>query len=296
MAEHARHRRFQAEPARHVGAAYVGVEDGVEPVGGLVADADHEIGIHHVVDQRHMLVADALDVVLAITVVEQRRAFDGLDHGDLGAVLGLEVIAGGQRTGRTAGGNKTGELQVRRHIAQGLENPRQCRAGAPPVREVVAEFAELIDDLVVGIARQLRAPVVDLLDVGFRSGRAYDIARAKPPSPRASRTAPGSCLRAAPPRPGSRGCARWPRRRGSSCRSMATRRAGAWDRSGRQPAAEQDTRRPPAPCGPGSWGTARPTPPRCAHSRRSALWASSMKHRRRHLARPGCRSLNQLTR
>ena len=47
----------------------------------------------------HVLVADALDIVLAETVVKQRRAFQRLDRDDLGAEFLLEVIARGKRAG-----------------------------------------------------------------------------------------------------------------------------------------------------------------------------------------------------
>ncbi len=53
-----------------------------------------------------MLVADALDVVLAIAVVEQGRAFQGLHHGDGGAQALFQIIAGRQRAGRAGGGDK----------------------------------------------------------------------------------------------------------------------------------------------------------------------------------------------
>jgi hypothetical protein len=59
------------------------------------------------VDQRDVLVADALDVVLAEAVLEHRRALERLDGDDLGAVLLLEVVAGGDRAGR-AGGRREG--------------------------------------------------------------------------------------------------------------------------------------------------------------------------------------------
>ena len=45
-------------------------------------DADDEVGVGDVVDQRHVLVADALDVVVAEAVVEHGRALEGLDGND----------------------------------------------------------------------------------------------------------------------------------------------------------------------------------------------------------------------
>ena len=73
-------------PARHIGAPCIAAEEQVESVARVVGHADHDVGVHDVVDQRDVLVADALDVVLAIAVLEHGRAFERLDGDDLGAV------------------------------------------------------------------------------------------------------------------------------------------------------------------------------------------------------------------
>ncbi len=272
--ERARDCLRQAEAAGKVVTPDLGVEDGVEAVGGLIRDADHEVGVHDVVDQRHVLVADALDVVLAVAVVEQGRALDGFDDRDLGAVLRLEVVASRERAGRTAGRHVAGEARALRLLLQGEEDRLERRTRATPVRQIVAEFAELVDDLVGGIARQLGALVVDLLDVGLGAGRAHDVLRAPSPIFPTSRTAPGSCLRAARPHRGSQGCAIWRRRRGSSCRSRAILRAAVSDRSGRSRGEGRGMRKRPAPCGRGSWETARRSPPRCGPARPLAFRAA----------------------
>ena len=65
-----------------------------------VRDGDHDVGGHHVVDERDVLVADALDVVLAEAVLEQRRALERLDGDDQRPEPLLEVVAGADRAGR----------------------------------------------------------------------------------------------------------------------------------------------------------------------------------------------------
>ena len=60
----------------------LGIEQHEQRVGRLVADAGHHVGVHDVVDIGNVLVADALDIVLAEAVIEQRRAFDRLDRDD----------------------------------------------------------------------------------------------------------------------------------------------------------------------------------------------------------------------
>src|ERR1700737_3745299 len=60
---------------------------------------------------------------------------------------------------------------------EGLENPRKGGSGAGVGRYVIAELGELVEDEIVGIARELGASVIDLLDVALRAGGADDILR-----------------------------------------------------------------------------------------------------------------------
>ena len=53
-----------------------------------------------------MLVADALDVVLAEAVVEHRRALERLDRDDPRAVALLQPVAGAERARRAGGGDE----------------------------------------------------------------------------------------------------------------------------------------------------------------------------------------------
>ena len=98
--------RIDLPPPAEVTAAAFAAEQQVERVAGGIRHADNDIGIHHVVDQRDMLVADPLDVVLAMAVVEHGRAFDRLDRSNLAAVQRLEAIAGAERSRRPAGTNE----------------------------------------------------------------------------------------------------------------------------------------------------------------------------------------------
>ena len=72
----------EVRPRRQIGPARLGVEQQVELVADPVGDRDDEVRVHHVVDQRDVLVADALDVVLAIAVLEHGRALKRLDSGE----------------------------------------------------------------------------------------------------------------------------------------------------------------------------------------------------------------------
>ena len=69
----------------------------------MIADRAHDIGVRHVVDQRNVLVADSLDVVLAESVFEHGRAFERLHRDDVRAEVVLQPISccdGSSRSGR----------------------------------------------------------------------------------------------------------------------------------------------------------------------------------------------------
>ena len=52
-------------------------------------------------------------------------------------------------------------------VAKRLEQPAGRDPGDLMMREIVRELGELIEDDVLGVARELGAGVVDFLDVGF---------------------------------------------------------------------------------------------------------------------------------
>ncbi len=157
----------------------VGVEEGVEFVGRLVGDRHHDVGVHHVVDDRDVLVADALDVVLAESVLEHRRAFEGFDGDDLRAVLLLQPVAGGDRAGRSGRRGERREVEVaallRKLLTDRFEDVAQRTPGHPVVPEVVAELGELVEHEVARIEGELVAGVVDLLDVRLGAVGADDV-------------------------------------------------------------------------------------------------------------------------
>ena len=66
--------------------------------------------------------------------------------------------------------------------AQVLEDRAERAPGAAAVDEVVAELAELVEDHVGRVARELGALVVDLLDVALGAGRADDVGRRRHPA------------------------------------------------------------------------------------------------------------------
>ena len=56
-------------------AAALVAEQQIERIARRIRHRDHDVGIHDVVDEWNVLVADALDVVLAVAVAEHGRAF-----------------------------------------------------------------------------------------------------------------------------------------------------------------------------------------------------------------------------
>ncbi len=73
----------------------------------LVINGGDEVSIAHIMDPRHMFIANALNAVRAKTVREQGRAFLGFAGDDFaGWEALLEVIPGGDGSSGTRSGNK----------------------------------------------------------------------------------------------------------------------------------------------------------------------------------------------
>ena len=117
---------IDAAPLDEVLAALVGVEERQQRVGRVIADADDDVGVHDVVDQRHVLVADALDVVLAEAVHEQGRAFDRLDRRDPRAERALQMVAGRDRSRRAGRRDESGEPCARAALGHAHERPARA--------------------------------------------------------------------------------------------------------------------------------------------------------------------------
>ena len=95
--------------------------------------AGHDVGVHHVVDQRDVLVADPLDVVLAEAVAEHRRALERLDRDD----QRRRSAPSGSRRRRSCPAEPVAETKARSRSAGPLRaaaTRRRARARAPVTR------------------------------------------------------------------------------------------------------------------------------------------------------------------
>ena len=170
-------------PLDQVGAAGVGVEQHVELVGGSIAHGDDDVGVHDVVDERHVLVADALDVVLAEAVLEQRRALQGLGGHDARPVALLQPVAGADGAGRARGRHEGRQAQVRTARPATWSNTA-ARAAAVTSRWArwLPNSQNWLSTTLVGVGGQHLAGVVDLLDVALAPRRAHHVGRVGHPA------------------------------------------------------------------------------------------------------------------
>jgi len=111
------------------------------------------------VDQRDVLVADALDVVLAEAALEERRALEGLDGDDPRPVRVLQGVAGRDRPGRAGRRDEGVEAKPGPLAGERLEDPPEGAPGAQPVDEVVSELAELVEAITGKKAPSVTWPV-----------------------------------------------------------------------------------------------------------------------------------------
>ena len=84
---------IDALPIGQIRATHIGVEQRIQLVATRIRDAGDRVGVHDVLNQRNVLITDALDVVRTVAVIEHGRALSRLDGNDAGAVFGLEVVA-----------------------------------------------------------------------------------------------------------------------------------------------------------------------------------------------------------
>ena len=121
-----------------------------------------------------MLVADAFDAVTAETVVQKRRALQGLADGELGIrILLLQEIARAHRACGTAR-----ECRTRKPVAFAadlLDGVADRSAGNIVMPERIAHLFELVKDHHGRILAQFPGLVEDLLDVGLAAGRRDDL-------------------------------------------------------------------------------------------------------------------------
>ena len=167
-----------ATPASRRGRLAAGllVEEADEAHRQLVVDADRGVGVAEVVDPGDVLVADALDAVVAEAVLEDGRALEGFGHGDAWR-------RGRCRAGRSPSRGCPREPEERTAPATRSPGPRDGAegllhrgAGDGVVPEVVRQLVELVEDDGLGAgALELGALVEDLLDVGLAAGRRDDL-------------------------------------------------------------------------------------------------------------------------
>ena len=129
-----------------------------------------------------MLVADALDVVLAIAVLQHGRTFESLDGDDRRAVSLLEIIARRDRAGRSGRRDEGGEPDAFAALGDMIVGRAAGFAGADIMSHVVGEGGELVEDDVVRRDGELAALVVDLLDVALDADGAHDVGRIARPA------------------------------------------------------------------------------------------------------------------
>src|SRR5271166_4344043 len=77
IVESTRHFRIDLAPPSQITASDITPEQGIERIAGEIGHADHHVGVHHVVNKRNMLVADALDVMRPVSVAQHGRTLDG---------------------------------------------------------------------------------------------------------------------------------------------------------------------------------------------------------------------------
>jgi hypothetical protein len=153
------------------------IKQKIQSIAGGVGYRDHDIRVHHIVNERNVLVPDTLDVVLAIAVVEHRWAFKRFDSRDPGAVQFLEPIASRDGAGRSGRRDKSRQAVIFVGALEMLEHRVERGSRAVVMNEVVRKFGELVDDHVLAVLFQFSALVVDFLDVALGARRANNVRR-----------------------------------------------------------------------------------------------------------------------
>ena len=89
-----------------------GIEQHVEFIGYTIGNRSDDVGVHHVMNEWNVLVADALNVVLAETVLEHGWALKRFNGNDLGSVLIFQMVARTNSSCRTGCASESSESQV----------------------------------------------------------------------------------------------------------------------------------------------------------------------------------------
>ena len=151
------------------------VEQPQQALGVLVVDVDDQIGVLHIVDPGDVLVADALDPVVAEAVFQDGGTLQRLAHRQLqGGVDLLEVIPAAD--GARAAAGEAGPREAVAGALDGLEHLRHGAARDLIMPQVVAHLLKLVEDHAVGQLGELVGLVEDLLHVALAAGGGDDLA------------------------------------------------------------------------------------------------------------------------
>ena len=160
------------------------VEQHIEFIGCTVGNCGNDVGVHHVMNERNVLVADSLNVVLAKTVFQHGWALKGFDRNNFCSVLIFQMVTSTNRSCGTSCTSECCKSQVRAIQSLGNMFIHRCKCTACyfVVAKVVSEFAKLIEDEVLWIFLHFVARIVNFLHVAFRTRRTNDVARVACPA------------------------------------------------------------------------------------------------------------------
>ena len=123
----------------------------------------------------HVLVTYALDVVFTKSVVKQSWTFHRFHRHDSGAVSVLELVTGAKGARRTGRSYKTGQPCIGQGGTYGLKDSVECVTRDKTMYQVVGKFRKLVDDDVLWITRELLTFIVDLFNVALCAGCAHNV-------------------------------------------------------------------------------------------------------------------------
>ena len=114
--------RGDAAAIREVTAPLLQVPQHAEAIRGAIGHRGRHVGVHDVVDQRDVLVPDALDVVLAEPVQQHRGTLPGLHGHHQGSQALLQVVARGNGPSRAGRRRERPQPKVWIRSADGVDD------------------------------------------------------------------------------------------------------------------------------------------------------------------------------
>ena len=130
-------------------------------------DINNQISILHIVDPRHMLVADTLDPVSAKAIIQKSRTLKRFTDTELHTrILLLQIITGGHRTGRSGCENRAcQDIAVLLHV---FKSALDGCTGDIVVPQIVAHLIKLIeDDNIITRLSQFPGLIKNLFDIAL---------------------------------------------------------------------------------------------------------------------------------